>query len=151
MYIFVSLKDIYGILNIYIHIYGGRFYLLYYIQQILIFALIISILGYILSVLKEKLYLKNNIIVINKKSVTEKHLKEADMKEFILDGSRVKSGDEIQIVTIGKDKFEGILIGVIKRERSILMVTHDDEIKKFSIDNILKLKIISRYGKFFNI
>ena len=125
--------------------------MLYYIQQVLIFGLIISILGYILSVLKEKLYLKNNIIVINKKSVTEKHLKEADMKEFILDGSRVKSGDEIQIVTIGKDKFEGILIGAIKRERSILMVTHDDEIKKFSIDNILKFKVISRYGKFFNI
>ncbi len=125
--------------------------MLYYIQQILIFALVISVLGYILSVLKEKLYLKNNIIVINKKSVTEHHLKEADMKEFILDGSRVKSGDEIRIVTMGKNKYEGILIGAIKRERSILMVTHDDEIKKFNINNILKLKIISRYGKFFNI
>ena len=124
--------------------------MLYYIQQILIFALVISVLGYILSVLKEKLYLKNNIIVINKKSVTEKHLEEADMKEFILDGSRVKSGDEIRIVTRRKDKFDGILIGAIRRERSILMVTHDDEIKKFNIDNILKLKVISRYGKFFN-
>ena len=125
--------------------------MLYYIQQILIFALVISVLGYILSVLKEKLYLKNNIIVINKKSVTEKHLEEADMKEFILDGSRVKSGDEIRIVTRRKDKFDGILIGAIRRDRSILMVTHDDEIKKFNIDNILKLKVISRYGKFFNI
>ena len=145
------LKDIYGILNIYSTLYGGRFCLLYYIQQILIFGLVISILGYILSVLKEKLYLKNNIIVINKKSVTEKHLEEADMKEFILDGSRVKSGDEIRIVTRRKDKFDGILIGAIRRDRSILMVTHDDEIKKFNIDNILKLKVISRYGKFFNI
>ena len=125
--------------------------MLYYIQQILFFALVISILGYILSVLKEKLYLKNNIIVINKKSVTEKHLEEADMKEFILDGSRIKSGDEIRIVTRRRDKFDGILIGAIRRERSILMVTHDDEIKKFNIDNILKLKVISRYGKFFNI
>ena len=124
--------------------------MLYYIQQILIFALVISVLGYILSVLKEKLYLKNNIIVINKKSVTEKHLEEADMKEFILDGSRIKSGDEIRIVTRRRDKFDGILIGAIRRERSILMVTHDDEIKKFNIDNILKLKVISRYGKFFN-
>ena len=125
--------------------------MLYYIQQILIFGLVISILGYILSVLKEKLYLKNNIIVINKKSVTEKHLEEADMKEFILDGSRVKSGDEIRIVTRRKDKFDGILIGAIRRDRAILMVKHDDEIKKFNIDNILKLKVISRYGKFFNI
>ena len=125
--------------------------MLYYIQQFLILILIFSILGYILSVLKEKLYLKNNIIVINKRSVTEKHLEEADMKEFVLDGSRVKSGDEIRIVTLGKDRFEGILIGAIKKERTILMVTHDDEIKKFNIENILKLKVISRYGKFFNI
>lgn len=125
--------------------------MLYYIQQFLILILIFSILGYILSVLKEKLYLKNNIIVINKRSVTEKHLEEADMKEFVLDGSRVKSGDEIRIVTLGKDRFEGILIGAIRKERTILMVTHDDEIKKFNIENILKLKVISRYGKFFNI
>ena len=112
-------------------------------------VLIINILGYILVVLKEKIYLKNNIIVINKKSVTQKHLEKADMKEFILDGARVKSGDEVKVVTIAKEKFEGILIGAIKKERSILMVTHDDEIKKFSIDNILKFKIISKYGKFF--
>lgn len=125
------------------------FVLLTYIQKILVMALIINILGYILVVLKEKIYLKNNIIVINKKSVTQKHLEKADMKEFILDGARVKSGDEVKVVTIAKEKFEGILIGAIKKERSILMVTHDDEIKKFSIDNILKFKIISKYGKFF--
>jgi len=125
--------------------------LIYHIKTILIVALIINIIGYILVVLKEKLYLKNNIIVINKKSVTEDHLKAADMKEFILDGTRVKSGDEIRIVTLAKDRFEGILIGAIKQERSILMVTHSDEIKKFNIDNIFKLKVISKYGKFFNI
>lgn len=125
------------------------FVLLTYIQKILVMVLIINILGYILVVLKEKIYLKNNIIVINKKSVTQKHLEKADMKEFILDGARVKSGDEVKVVTIAKEKFEGILIGAIKKERSILMVTHDDEIKKFSIDNILKFKIISKYGKFF--
>ncbi|NMB07826.1 MAG: hypothetical protein GX981_05530 [Tissierellia bacterium] len=125
--------------------------MIYHIKTILIVALIINIIGYILVVLKEKLYLKNNIIVINKKSVTEDHLKAADMKEFILDGTRVKSGDEIRIVTLAKDRFEGILIGAIKQERSILMVTHSDEIKKFNIDNIFKLKVISKYGKFFNI
>lgn len=125
--------------------------LLMHIQKILIMLFIINLIGYILVVLKEKLYLKNNIIVINKKSVTQKHLEKADMKEFILDGARVKSGDEIRIVTVAKEKFEGILIGAIKKEKSILMVTHDDEIKKFNIDNILKFKIISKYGKFFRI
>ena len=94
--------------------------MIYHIKTILIVALIINIIGYILVVLKEKLYLKNNIIVINKKSVTEDHLKAADMKEFILDGTRVKSGDEIRIVTLAKDRFEGILIGAIKQERSYI-------------------------------
>lgn len=127
------------------------FVLLKHIQKLLIVIFIINIIGYVLSVLKEKIYLKNNIIVINKKSVTQKHLEKADMKEFILDGARVKSGDEVRIITVAKEKIEGIMIGAIKKERSILMVTHDDEIKKLSIDNILKFKIISKYGKFFKI
>ncbi len=125
--------------------------MLKHIQKLLIVIFIINIIGYVLSVLKEKIYLKNNIIVINKKSVTQKHLEKADMKEFILDGARVKSGDEVRIITVAKEKIEGIMIGAIKKERSILMVTHDDEIKKLNIDNILKFKIISKYGKFFRV
>ncbi len=51
------------------------------------------------------------MIVIDKKTVTQDHLEEADMKEFILDGTRVKSGDEIKVITTAKEKIEGILIG----------------------------------------
>ena len=120
-----------------------------YIQKILIFLLGTSILGYILVVLKEKLYLKNNVIIIDKKSVTQNHLEKADMKEFVLDGSRVKSGDEVKVITVAKDKFQGILIGAIRSEKSILMVTYNDEIKQLDIDNILKFKVISKYGRFF--
>ncbi len=127
----------------------GDLGLLTYFQKILFVLLTASTFGYVLVVLKEKVYLRNNIIVINKKSVTQNHLEKADMKEFMLDGARVKSGDEVKVITKTKEKFEGILIGAIKKERSILMVTHNDEIKKFNIDNILKFKIISKYGKFF--
>lgn len=125
------------------------FVLLIYIQRILFVLLAANILGYILVVLKEKIYLKNNMIVIDKKTVTQNHLKEADMKEFTLDGARVKSGDEVRVVTIAKEKIEGILIGAIKKERAILLVTHNDQIKKFDIDSILKFKVVSKYGKFF--
>ncbi len=125
------------------------FVLIIYIQRVLFVLLLANILGYILVVLKEKIYLKNNMIVIDKKNVTQNHLEEADMKEFILDGTRVKSGDEIKVVTIAKEKIEGILIGAIKKERAILLVTHNDQIKKFDIDNILKFKVVSKYGKFF--
>lgn len=122
---------------------------LIYIKIILIMLLSLSILGYILVVLKEKILLKNNIIVINKKSVTEKHIKDADMKEFVLDGNRVKAGDEVKVSLKGNGSLKGIVIGAKRKDRSILMVTYDDKIKKLNIDNIIKFKIISKYGKFF--
>jgi hypothetical protein len=124
--------------------------LLYYLQIMLVLLFIASIFGYIFVILKEKIYLKNNIIIIDKKVVTQEHLSEADMKEFILDGLRVKAGDEIRVVTKENKKYNGILLGAKKKDKSILMVTHRDEIKLFAIDNILKFKVVSKYGKFFN-
>lgn len=124
--------------------------MLYYIQIISIILLIASIFGYIFSILKEKLYLKKNIIVIDKKAVTQEHLNEADMKEFIIDGLRVKSGDEIKVTTKGKKNYNGILIGAKKKEKKIVIVTHRDEIKQFEVEDISKFKIVSKYGRFFN-
>lgn len=118
-------------------------------RVILFMLFIVSVFGYIFSVMKEKIYLKNNMIVINKKSVTQEHIDEADMKEFIFDGHKVKSGDEIKVTLKGNRKIEGILIGAKRKDRSMFIVTHKDEVKKFAIDNIKKFKIISKYGKFF--
>lgn len=123
--------------------------LLDFITTILILLFIASIFGYIFTILKEKLYLKNNIIFIDKKVVTEEHLNEADLKEFLLDGLRVKAGDEIKVVTKENKKYNGILLGAKLKEKQILMVTYKDEIKLFKIDNILKFKLIRKYGNFF--
>lgn len=120
-----------------------------FILTILILLFITSIFGYIFTILKEKIYLKNNVIIIDKKAVTEEHLRETDMKEFILDGLRAKAGDEIKVITKEKKKYNGILLGAKKYDMSILMITHKDEIKMFKIDSILKFKIVSKYGKFF--
>lgn len=121
----------------------------YYLYNILILLFIVSCFGYVFVVLKEKLLLGKNIILIDKKSIQQKHLDEADIKEFILDGNRMKAGDEIKITTKSKEKYNGILIGAKKMEQKIMIVTHRDEIKLFSLDNILKLKVVSKYGKFF--
>jgi len=123
--------------------------LLYYMQIILVLLFISSIFGYIFVILKEKIYLKNNIIIIDKKIVTQEHLNEVDMKEFILDGFRLKAGDEIKVITKENKKYNGILLGAKKKDKSIMMVTHKNEVKFFTIDNILKFKIVSKYGKFF--
>ena len=122
---------------------------LLYIKLLLIILLFASIFGYIFAVLKEKIYLKNNMIIINKKSVTQEHLDETDMKEFILDGYRIKAGDEVKVVLNDKKRLAGIIIGAKRKERAILLVTYKDEVKKLCIDNIIKFRVISKYGKFF--
>ena len=44
---------------------------------------IFSIIGYILVVLKEKFFLKQNIILIDNKHLTQEDLDETDINEFI--------------------------------------------------------------------
>ena len=88
---------------------------------------IVSLIGYILVVLKEKLYLKNNVIVIDNKHVTEEHLKQADLKEFYLDGRRIKSGDEIKVKSKEKKNIIGTLIGAVVEEQSIMLITNKNK------------------------
>ena len=115
----------------------------------LVFILfVVSLFGYILVVIKEKLYLKNNMIVIDNKHVTEEHLKETDLKEFYLDGRRIKAGDEIRVVDKEKKNFYGTLIGAIAKEQSIMLITNKNKILRLKIEDIMEFKVISKYGKF---
>lgn len=120
------------------------------IYEILIMLFLISIFGYILVVMKEKINLKNNMIIIDNKHVKPEHLDETDLKEFFLDGKRLKAGDEIKVITKSKDRIMGTIIGAIQKEKSILIVTHANQVLRFEIENILQFKIISKYGKFFS-
>ncbi len=120
-----------------------------FILIIFVMLLISSTIGYILVVLKEKFYLKNNIILLDNKYVTQEHLNDTDLKEFFLDGTMLKSGDEIRVITKKKEKYIGTLIGAIKKEKSILLITSRNRVLKCKIDNILQFKVISKYGKFF--
>ena len=123
---------------------------MFIIKTILIMLLFTSVLGYVLVVIKEKIYLKNNVILIDNKHVTQDHLDNTDMKEFFLDGTMLKAGDEIKVITRKEEKFIGILIGASKSEKSILLVTNKNKVIKFKIDNISQFKILSKYGKFFS-
>lgn len=109
---------------------------------------VVSLIGYILVVLKEKVYLKNNVIVIDNKHVTEEHLEQADLKEFYLDGRRIKSGDEIKVKSKEKKNIIGTLIGAVVEEQSIMLITNKNKILKLKIEDILEFKVISKYGKF---
>ncbi|NLL82223.1 MAG: hypothetical protein GX231_07955 [Tissierellia bacterium] len=119
------------------------------LMQILIMLFIINVFGYIFVILKEKHLLRNNIILIDNKNVTQDDLDATDLKEFSIDGTRLKSGDEIKVITKNNNNIIGIIIGAIKKENSILLVTHSNKVLRLKVDSILHLKIISKYGRFF--
>lgn len=121
-----------------------------YFETIIIMLFIVSIIGYILSVLKEKLYLNKNIIYIDKKSVTKEHIENTDIKEFSIGEVKVKAGDEVKFILSQDKNITGIVIGAIKNENSIVIVTHKDKIIKFTVDKIKKIRVISKYGSFFS-
>lgn len=120
-----------------------------YIMPTLVMILFVSLIGYILVVLKEKLYLDDNIIIIGKKSVTQEHIDEADMKVFSIGGVKIKSGDEVRVIFSNKNTVDGIVIGAKANNMELLIVTHRDEVKTFKVDKIKKVKIVSKYGSFF--
>ena len=111
---------------------------------------VLSVAGYILVVLKEKFLLKNNMIIIDNKHLTPEDLSETDINEFIFKGQRIKSGDEILVVTKNEEKVNGIIIGAKKSEDTIHIITYNNNVIKCKIDNIMKFKVVSRYGRFFN-
>lgn len=121
----------------------------YDIQMFLIVLLLTSIFGYILVVLKEKIYLKDNVIMIEKESVTQDFLDKADIKVFMLGDEELKTGDEIKLITSNNKQVEGIVLGAIMKDNEIILVTHKDEVKKLKVDTIRKIKVVSKYGMFF--
>ena len=121
----------------------------YDVQMLLISLLLISILGYVLVVLKEKLYLKDNIILIEKKSVTQDFLDKADIRVFMLGDEELKSGDEVKLIISNNKQIEGIILGAKMEENEIILVTHKDQVKKLKVDTIRKIKVVSKYGMFF--
>lgn len=111
---------------------------------------VLSLAGYILVVLKEKFLLKNNMIVIDNKHLTQEDLSETDINEFIFKGQRIKSGDEILVITKNDERVNGIIIGAKKSEDAIHIITYNNDVIKCKIENIIKFKVVSRYGRFFN-
>lgn len=120
-----------------------------FIFRLSIVLFILSFTGYILVVLKEKFFLKNNLIVIDNKYIKLEDIEETDVYEFIFRDQRLKSGDEIKITTKNKGKVYGTIIGAREAEDTIHIITYDNEVIKCDIDNILKFKVVSKYGRFF--
>lgn len=119
------------------------------LQLFLITMFVVCMLGYILVVIKEKINLKDNTIVIDKKSVTQDYIDEAEVKVFMLGSQEIRSGDEIKLVLSSNKKIEGIVLGAKVDKNEIMLVTYKDEIKRLKVDMIKKIRVVSKYGKFF--
>ncbi len=122
---------------------------IYEIQLILITMFLVAIFGYILVVIQEKMNLMGNTIIISKKSVTQDFIDEAEIKIFMLGKEEIRAGDEVKLTTSSNNKVSGIIIGAKIKQNEIILVTHNDEVRKLKVDMIKKIKVISKYGRFF--
>jgi len=110
----------------------------------------ISLLGYFLVVMKEKFYLKNHIVLIEHKDLEPGILEDIDIKHFMLGAIEIMAGDEVKVHLENTSAIKGIVLGVIKAENCIALITESQGVKNLKVNSIKKLKVISRYGKFFN-
>jgi hypothetical protein len=120
-----------------------------YLLNVLAMLFVVSMLGYILCVLKEKYYLKNNRIVLDGKGITEEHINEIDTNYFKVGKIEIMAGDEVKIYFNNKKKLEGIILGAKIQENSFMIITGDDTVELIELKNIKSFKVINKYGKLF--
>jgi len=105
--------------------------------------------GYVLIILKEKMYLNDNVIFLEHKDLNQEDMKNLNIKHFMLGSTEVMAGDEVKIMLENNSKLVGTVLGADKSNNTIAIVTKGNDITKLNIKSIRKLKVISRYGKFF--
>jgi len=105
--------------------------------------------GYVLMILKEKVNLSNNIIFLDNKDLEQEDLKNLDIKHFMLGSTEVKAGDEVKVMLENDNKLIGTVLGANKSNNTIVIITRGRYITNLNIKSIRKLKVTSRYGKFF--
>lgn len=115
-----------------------------------ILLLAICIIGYFFVVMKEKYYLKNHIVLIDHKDLEPELLKNIDIKHFMLGSTEIMAGDEVKVQMENSHHVKGTVLGVIKSEDSIAVITKSQGVRNLKVKSIKKLKVISRYGKFFS-
>ncbi|WP_053956921.1 hypothetical protein [Inediibacterium massiliense] len=121
-----------------------------YLMNILWAIFIIFFLGYIFTILKEKYYLWNHFIFIDSKAISQEHIDEVETRYFKIGKIRIMAGDEMKIYFHNKNVTKGIIVGAKLKDNRLLIVNPKDEVEFVNVDEIKDIKIISRYGKFFN-
>ena len=114
-----------------------------------ILILLVAATGYVFSVLREKMDLFNNRVVIKSEKVSQHTLDNIDLKIFKLGNIKLTIGDEIRIYLKNNNLVQGTLIGAKKKDNCLCLVTKQDELVELNIKTIRKLKVMTRYGRLF--
>jgi len=120
-----------------------------YLLKILIILFIVSIFGYLISLLKEKYDLFNNRITFKSEKITQKFLDELDLKIFKLGNINLSIGDQIKIHLKNNNSIKGTVLGAKKKDNILCILTLEDKIIELNVSRIKRLRIISRYGRIF--
>jgi hypothetical protein len=107
-------------------------------------------LAYFFVVMKEKAYLKKKMIVIDSKAVNSELIRKIGSKEMLLQKKEIRSGDEIKIKS-KKGSFKGVFLGSDKPNKNLVLINKKNEVIFIPIAELIKISIISRYGKFLNL
>jgi hypothetical protein len=120
-----------------------------YVELILIVGLTLSVFGYLFSVIKERMDLKQQRVEIKSKAVTQDLIDDVDYKVFKLGEKRLNIGDEVSVRMKNNNLVKGTLIGARKVENALCIVTEDDELLDVSVPRIKNLRVTLKYGRLF--
>lgn len=119
------------------------------LTALLISLLMLSVMGYMMSALKETMDFKRAVVRFKSRKVTQSLIDQYDVKIFKLGGRRVNIGDEVKIVLENEERLKGCILGARKKLNSLALITELDEIVELNIRQIRKLKIVTKYGRLF--
>ncbi len=119
------------------------------IVAILTVLLCVTVLGYFFSIIRERLDLMHQRVVIKSKAVTQRLLDEIDLKMFRLGRVKLFVGDEIRVRLKNRHSVRGVVLGAKKNANALCLVTAKDEIVEVQVGSIDKLSVVTKYGRLF--
>ncbi len=120
-----------------------------YIELILIIGLALSAFGYLFSIIRERINLRQHKVEIKSRAVTQDLIDTMDFKVFKLGEKKLNIGDEVKVHLKNDNLVKGTLIGARKVENALCIVTEDDELLDVHVPGIKKLRVTLKYGRLF--
>lgn len=117
--------------------------------SILTVMLGLSMIGYLIAVIREKYDLMRHQVVIKSKVVTQRLLDEMDLKAFKLGRSQLILGDEIRLKLKDNNSLRGTVLGAKKANNVLCLVTPEDQVVEIQVSSIQKLSVLAKYGRIF--